>query len=407
MLLPRGMAQKVHVIQNLKWVMSQVGVAGMSGASSSVVWQNVKALAVMNVPIATTHALKGIEASKVEWGYAPGEYAPFTPVLEIVDMGGLAAPVLLKTGILQFSPAIPGVTLNQMASLLKARNHDSKTVKYGVVSYYHPSLFDRGWGVYPLHFGEGKVLCVFGEKGMEKDALHGMFARFALYRMVFPYTRIVWPRLASELVYCPVVVKNGQEKKKENQIRDEYDFGGEMEPMTFLEMQAMLPAPPKQFDVPVPLFNEIPVPAPVKANAVLVPVVPVMGAETPKAQAQPNYEEDDPFAGILTSELKEGEFAQQMADRKKGPETQEKAEPAKVEQPKLPPAKSPSPQQSKVEVVKVAQVKILPVQQQLPPQQQPKKPASTGPPGKGVKPNPFPVLEPPKGAGGPGGKTPK
>jgi len=365
MVLPRGVAPKVHVIGNLRWILRASEVAGVSGASSSSVWQQVKSMAVMNMPVSTNHSIVPL-GDPVNDAYLPGEYAPFSPAMEIIDMGGMSAPVLLKTQSLSFSPARPGDSLVQLAKVFSARGHDFKRVKLGVVSYFHPSLFSLGWGIFPLHLGEGKVLCVYGVDGFTKEDLLAIMSRFALYRMIFPYARVVWPVLASEFSFAPVIVKNGAPKHKEGVKAEVYQFDVEMEPMDLAKLDAYMPPMPEQFHIPVPVQDEIELPPVVPLVAtVAVTVETTLGVETPAPEATAT---DFDFDGIFVKAPGADAFAGHLANRKKKKLGQETApDPVKAAPDPTPkPAPAPKPQ-----VV---------------------SPTPPKPTVESVKPNPFPSL---------------
>lgn len=320
-LLPRGMPQRVHVVSGLKWLMRQVGVSGISGASSSSEWLNVKSMAVLNIAISSSASTKVLVPRLGD--QEPGEYSSFYPVMEIIDMENLSSPTASKTSTIAFSPAQPQSKLEALERLFLARGHDHAKIKMGVVAYLHPSLWRVNWGIYPLNLGDGKVICFYGQTGYTCDFMLDLYGRFCTYRMLFPYTRVPWPRHGNEISYPPVILKNGVEAATKY-IGLLLDFGdeeslAEVEPMNLDEIEKYKPQPPPQFPQVVALHDEIPVPDAVIPQVVSAPeeVAPALGAATPAPQPTGLSMYDDAFDDYAEMDTKT--FTAALADRKKKP----------------------------------------------------------------------------------------
>jgi len=207
-LLPGGMAEKAHIVSNLKWVIRQVRVSGVTGMSGSSQWLYVKAFAAMNLAISSERCYEQIKEGEV------GEFAPFNPVLRLEDMEGMAMPTATKAGTLQFTPANPGERLDTIAQRLKNMRLGANA--YGVVSYYHPTLQRPDWAMYPLNLRVGLVVCVYDRVGgLTAVEMENLMSRFIIGRALFPYTRQVWPQLATEIVTEPITIRNGKKKEAE------------------------------------------------------------------------------------------------------------------------------------------------------------------------------------------------
>lgn len=204
-LLPGGMAEKAHIVTNLKWVLRQAKVSGVGGSSGSAQWLYVKAFATMNLAVSSERCYSPVVEGE------PGEFAPFSPILRIEDMEGMAMPTETKTGTLQFTPANPGERLGTVAQRLK--NMKLGQNAYGVVTYYHPSLDCTGWAMFPLNLRIGLVICVYDRQGGFTAAqMERLMSRFIIGRALFPYTRMVWPQIATELLTEPIIIRNGKKK---------------------------------------------------------------------------------------------------------------------------------------------------------------------------------------------------
>jgi len=312
-LLPPGMAERAHVVSNIKWIMRQVGAAGVSADSGSSVWSNVKAFAALNVCISSQRSYV-----KMPEGAERGEFAPFSPVLRLEDMEGMASPTESKTGVIQFTPADPGSRLDAVDQRLRSLKA-MKTNSYGVVSYYHPSLERAGWSLYPLNLRHGIVLSVWGNhKGAFTAAkMEALMSRFILGRMMFPYTHTSWPVLATEFVMDSLCIRNGRDVAEEE--RDQSLLGaitGKMVPLSEKEITSLLEsveAPMTEIRVDMGIVMPIPLPA---------PVVPVPDAAPEPAEDVPSYtaegtgdddDGEDLNALFLKPKLTPEQIAQQQA----------------------------------------------------------------------------------------------
>lgn len=291
-LMPGGMAERAHIVSNLKWIMRQIGVAGVAGESGSSVWANVKAFAALNLCISSQRTYvvmpKGAER---------GEYAPFSPVLRMEDMEGMASPTETKAGIIQFTPADPSARLAAVDQRLRSIKA-MKSNLYGVVSYYHPSLEQEGWSLYPLNLRHGIVLSVWGKHKASFTAsqMESLMSRFVLGRMMFPYTHTPWPVIATEFVMEPLCLRNGRDVVEEE--KDQTLFGavtGKMMSMSEQEIAALLESvetPTTEIRIDMGLTMPIPLPAPVVAQPD-VPLDPTDDVPTHTAQIEQEDEEDD------------------------------------------------------------------------------------------------------------------
>lgn len=311
-LMPGGMAERAHTVSNLKWIMRQIGVAGIAGESGSSVWANIKAFAVLNLCVSSQRSYV-----KMPKDAERGEYEPFAPVLRIEDMEGMASPTETKAGIIQFTPADPSARLAAVAQRLKSIKV-LKNNSYGVVSYYHPSLEQEGWSLYPLNLRHGIVLSVWGKHKATFTAaqMEALMSRFVLGRMMFPYTHTPWPVIATEFVMEPLCLRNGREVVEEE--RDQTLFGavtGKMVTITDKEIAALLEgveAPITEIRLDMGLTMPIPLPAPVAPQP---ETPPEPGEEVPTytAQVENDDEEEDLNALFSKPSLTPDQLAAQKA----------------------------------------------------------------------------------------------
>jgi len=311
-LLPSGMAERAHVVSYLKWIMRQVGAAGVSSDSGSSVWANIKAFAALNLCISSQRSyLKMPEKAE------RGEYAPFGPVLRLEDMEGMASPTETKAGVVQFTPADPGSRLDAVEHRLKSIK-SLKTNFYGIVSYYHPTLERAGWSLYPLNLRHGLVLSVWGTYKGAFTALkmEALMSRFVLGRMMFPYTHTSWPVLATEFIMEPLCIRNGRDVVEEE--RDQTLFGavtGKMVPLSEKEMANLLDSvdtPMSEIRIDMGIVMPIPVPAPV-APVPDVPSGPEEDVPTHTAEGVSDGEEEDNLDFLLAKPKATPEFQAQQA----------------------------------------------------------------------------------------------
>jgi len=210
--LPNGVAYKVHMMANLKWTLRQLECVGVSAASECAVWTKLKSFAEMNVPISAKIASKNLPQSE-KGEYTPGVYRPFPRALELLDVAGSSPPKVSNVDV-QYFPTRVQEVIEGMIKIVG--DWTSIERPCALVAYLDPCMAGlQDCSFFPLDFSTGRVIIAPVIKGRDNngftfDKIVELFARFTIYKIYYPYSRVPWPTLCPEIISPVVVLRNGK-----------------------------------------------------------------------------------------------------------------------------------------------------------------------------------------------------